>query len=117
MRVSRDKGLLLIIQRELNYIELALQERNCKSADMLREDWFLQRMVTQSVTTIYESIRELTNEFKENNNNINWAQFKKTRDIASHNYDAINFKIVWSLIFSNFKVFKMEIDQIIDSIN
>ena len=69
-----------------------------KSKEDVINDEVLCRAVVRSIEIIGEASKKLDNEFKSNNNHIEWKKITGTRDKLIHEYFGIDYDIVWDII-------------------
>jgi uncharacterized protein with HEPN domain len=63
--------------------------------DEFNEDMRTQKAVCLSLLNIGELTKRLSMEFRESHPEIPWRRMTGLRDYVAHQYDAINFKIVY----------------------
>ena len=66
--------------------------------DSLLNDELLQRALIRSLEIIGEAVKQIDDEFKENNDGIEWKKIAGFRDILIHRYFNIDWDIVWDII-------------------
>jgi uncharacterized protein with HEPN domain len=111
----RDKKLLLTIIENIDDIDNAILQFKSNDINVFLNNRLVQKCVVMSLINISEAIMELSSECI-SNENINWKQFKKLRNIAAHKYGAINFVLVWNIVNKNIPDFKKGIEGLIDKI-
>lgn len=60
-----------------------------------------------------EIIGEATKEFREKHTNIEWRQMDGMRNILIHDYDNIDYDVLWKVLDSNIPELKPKIDELI----
>ena len=72
------------------------------SRGMSREDLELdkqkQSAILHQIQIAGEATKRLSREFREQHPQINWSQIAGMRDIIVHQYDRLDFDIVWQVI-------------------
>ena len=75
-----------------------LQHTEQKSKEEVINDDVLCRAVVRSLEIIGEASKKLDEEFKSENNHIEWKKIAGTRDKLIHDYFGIDYDIVWDII-------------------
>jgi len=58
----------------------------------------IQDAVMRNIEIIGEVSKRISDEFKENNDEVPWRQMAGIRDVLIHDYDSIDMGIVWNVI-------------------
>lgn len=58
----------------------------------------IQDAVMRNIEIIGEVSKRISDEFKENNNEVPWRQMAGIRDVLIHDYDSIDMGIVWNVV-------------------
>jgi len=95
MVLKNQKPLLKHIMDELDFI---LNYTKDIDFDSLLNDELLQRALIRSLEIIGEAVKQIDDEFKENNDEIEWKKIAGFRDILIHRYFNIDWDIVWDII-------------------
>jgi len=95
MVLKNQKPLLKHIMDELDFI---LNYTKDIDFDSLLNDELLQRALIRSLEIIGEAVKQIDDEFKENNDGIEWKKIAGFRDILIHRYFNIDWDIVWDII-------------------
>lgn len=112
MIMSNSKKILRIILREISDIYNTLTRFNCISINVLESDIDAKKSIAMSLINISESVFALDSSFRDNNQNINWGQFKRIRNITAHKYGAIKWDIIWSIIHNELILFTRQINEL-----
>lgn len=72
-------------------------------------DEFAKRAVARSLEIIGEASKRLSVEFKEICSDINWRKIAGTRDKLIHNYEGVDFELIWNILIN-------EIPKLIESL-
>ncbi|HMV45731.1 MAG TPA: DUF86 domain-containing protein, partial [Leptospiraceae bacterium] len=67
------------------------------------------------IQNIAEASNNLSLEFKQENKNFPWSQMKAMRNIITHEYFRIDYKIVWDVINNFIPNLKTQIVEILSS--
>lgn len=93
------KRLLMSIERTSNYLK-------GKSMDDLMNDGYLCDAIENRFTKIAEDAEHLTKEFKESINVIPWHGIASIRNRVCHDYDVVDYSILYKTIKINFPQFR-----------
>ena len=93
--MNRDKSYILDIldsaQRVYEYITSNSYER-------YYSDPMLQDAIVRRLTIIGEAVNRLSVEFKQENPNIPWTIIKGFRNILVHEYDSLDYDLIWQTV-------------------
>lgn len=73
------------------------------------ENWELQDACVFNLAEIGELVVRLDPEFKEKHKSINWRALKGLRNRIVHDYDGVDFELVWQIV-------KIDIPQLLISL-
>ncbi len=104
------KEYLRHVLDEINFI---LDKSSKLSEEKFSKDETLKRAFCRSLEIIGEAIKNLPNEIKEDNKEINWKSFAGLRDILIHNYFGVDYGIVWDVATNEMPELKKKIEKII----
>ena len=94
---SVDVQCITKIQAYINDIRAILATDNISSAEALKNTLSAKYATTQLITNIYELSRKLQDDTLTALPNFNSPVLKKARQIASHEYEAVDFRSIYSL--------------------
>jgi uncharacterized protein with HEPN domain len=106
---NRDYYLLLSLLETINKIED--YTKNYNSAEELFNNTKDFDASMMNFIVIGESVGKLSDNIKEQNQQINWAKINSFR--IAHHYFGINVDIVWEIINEDLPRFKSDIQKII----
>jgi len=69
--------------------------------------------VMMNFIIIGEMVARLTEEFTEQNRNVDWFKIRGFRNIIAHNYFGIDAEEVWQIIVTHLPQLKKDINQIL----
>ena len=73
-----------------------------KSEELTQEQFFqdetLKRAIVRSIEIIGEATKNISEEYRLKNQNIDWKKIAGMRDVLIHSYFGVNYKIVWDVI-------------------
>ncbi len=90
--MSADLATILDIVLACRRVDKFLSESN--EASFLLDDEKQWAVVSQLIL-IGEAVRRLSDEFRQANSQIPWSQYAGMRNRLVHQYDAINWSLVW----------------------
>jgi uncharacterized protein with HEPN domain len=93
--VNKDQVLLRHIKDEIDFIngQFPLNNKN-----NLLNDPVLQRATIRSFEIIGEAVKNLSDDFKDDNPKIKWKEIAGMRDKLIHHYFGVDWDIVWEVI-------------------
>lgn len=99
MKKSHEQDIFKLnsILKYLSNIKKCLNENNIKNANNLKNDEIAQAACTQFITNIYEAKNKLQNETNNKLTKINKIKLAGARNIASHDYDSVNFAVIFNI--------------------
>lgn len=93
--MSRDSASLLDIDRAGR---LVLQFSQGVDRESLESDLEKQSAILYQIAVIGEAVKRLSNEFRSQHPDIPWSDIAGMRDILTHQYDRVEFEVVWEAI-------------------
>lgn len=105
--------ILRHIQDEISYLE-TVREDNSK--ENFLEDETLKRASVRSIEIIGEATKRLSDEFREESDDIAWKEMAGMRDHLIHEYFGVDFEIVWDVMDSKIPEIKPQIAKIINEL-
>lgn len=87
-------------------------DKRIKRQDILN-DMHLQWLVTTPLYNIGEQVYYLSNEYKEENDNVEWNLIAGLRHRLVHDYDGTNWEIIADAIFDEIPVLIIEVEKLI----
>jgi len=93
--VNKDTALLEHIKDEIDFLELQFTK---STKEDLLSDPLLQRGTVKSLEIIGEAVKNLSDDFKANNSEIEWKEIAGMRDKLVHQYFGVDWNIVWEVI-------------------
>jgi uncharacterized protein with HEPN domain len=94
----RDSQALIDI---LTGIQQVLRYTQGLKRENLQQDDEKQAAILYRLIVIGEATKRLSNHFREQHPNIPWRQMAGLRDVVIHDYDELDFDILWNVIQVN----------------
>ena len=110
MVLKNQKPLLQHILDEIDFILKYTKDISFKT---LVNDEILQRAIARSLEIIGEAVKQMSEDFKEQNKEIEWKKIAGFRDILIHRYFNIDWEIVWDIIQNRIPKLRKEITNLI----
>lgn len=112
--MQRDKQALMDIAIAIQQTLLYAQDIN---RDNLQENDEKQAAILYRPIVIGEATKRLSNEFREQYPMIPWRQMAGLRDVVIHDYDELDFDILWNVIHINLPDILPEIQTILKNLD
>ena len=97
----------------LDEIKYLIETSNDLSEEKFSQDPTLQRTFVRSIEIIGEASKNLSPEFKNEHNDIDWKSMAGMRDRLIHGYFGVDYQIVWDVIKTEIPSLKPQIEAII----
>ena len=108
--MKRNDVYLRHILDELKYL---IDKSEGLNFEHLIEDETLKRAFTRSLEIIGEAVKNLSPDFKEKHDDIEWKKIAGLRDKVIHYYFNVNWEIVWDVIMNKAQPLKDKIKKIV----
>jgi len=112
--MQRDKQALMDIAIAIQQTLLYAQDIN---RDNLQENDEKQAAILYRLIVIGEATKRLSNEFRKQYPMIPWRQMAGLRDVVIHDYDELDFDILWNVIHINLPDILPEIQTILKNLD
>jgi uncharacterized protein with HEPN domain len=99
------------ILESINLIEEYVKDKN--KSDFLKSKQ-LQDSIVRRIEIIGEAVKNIPDDFKENNNKIPWKKISGMRDILIHQYFALDLNLTWEVIKKEIPKLKKQLISIIN---
>lgn len=83
-----------------------------KKANDLMDDLILERAVSMTLQMISEKVGKITDEFQQRHTQIEWARIKGLRNRISHEYENLDFDIIFSAATESLQELKEKLLQV-----
>ena len=114
MKKPRDVNCI-VIQKMIGYcndIESFMNEFN-GSLEVYRSKSSFRYSCDMCILQIGELTTRLTDEFKSQHDEIPWRQIKGLQNIHAHDYESINFELMWEILTQNIPTLKSQLEKIL----
>jgi uncharacterized protein with HEPN domain len=88
-----------------NYSSLTLQQ--------LANDFEKRKTTKRCLEIIGEATKKISKDFRKGHPEIEWRQMAGLRDILIHNYDNVDYEILWNVLNSKIPELKPKVDNLI----
>lgn len=106
---QKDKNCLQNILDSIN--KISSYTRLFQNADELYDDNKSFDAVLMNFVIIGEMVVKLSDEFKQNNLQVDWSNIKGFRNIIAHQYFGIDAEEVWGIIHNELPILKIELEK------
>ncbi|MGA7721876.1 MAG: DUF86 domain-containing protein [Ignavibacteriaceae bacterium] len=107
-----NKVYLKHIIDEINFITDEIEKL---SYDTFIESEIYTRAFSRSIEIIGEAIKNLSVNFKEIHNDIEWKKISGMRDKLIHQYFSVDYEIVWDVVKNKLPVIRKKLLKILDA--
>ena len=73
-----------------------------------------QDAVVRNLEVIGEAVKNLSSDFREGHEDIDWTRIAGLRDRLIHQYFSVDWDILWSIIQERLPVLKVQITKLLD---
>ena len=106
----------VFLKHILESIEWIEKDIHNLTEDQFMENVPIQDAVVRRFEIIGEAIRNLPEEYKEEHSNIEWHKAMAMRNILTHGYFGVDFRIVWDTANKTLPGFKKQIESLLESV-
>jgi len=107
---ERDRDYLLNILDHCDRIESAIQ-RFGNNLDSFLEDADYRDVVNMNLFQIGEAVNQLSDEYREQTEDIPWHQMYGIRNIIAHAYVKVDDEIVWETATKDIPALKIRLEK------
>ncbi|TRX25226.1 DUF86 domain-containing protein [Flavobacterium franklandianum] len=113
MKTEKHKIYFLHILEAIEKLELVA---NTTSKEEFLGDWLKQDAVLKNFIVIGEAISQIDEEMKKKFPDVDWRGAKSMRNFIVHEYFSVDNSFVWETIFETIPTFKIQINDILNSL-
>jgi len=111
------KNPKIFLEHILESIRLIEEYSKDKTKDDFRDSFPLQDMIIRRLEIIGEAVKNLPQELKDNNTNVQWKRIAGMRDKLIHEYNfGIDIDFTWGVVEKEIPILKERILKILESI-
>lgn len=113
MKADRDNGYYLeqIIEHCNRIADFT--KRFSGNVETLENDYAYSQCVLMSIIQIGENARKLDEDLREKYNGVNWHEIIGARNKVTHEYDGVDYEIVWNMIEHDIPLLKKYCEKIL----
>ena len=111
MKLSGNQRLKKIYENAAKLCEYIAQHQITK--DALLEDYALQWLVTTPLYNIGEQVYQLSDDYKAQHPEIQWAMIAGLRHRLVHDYDGTNWTIIADVVLEELPVLMEQIEELL----
>ena len=115
MRKNRRDTNRIVIQKIIRYcneVEIALNRFN-NSFETYQADFIFRYACDKCAEQIGELTTRLTDDLKARHEEISWHEIKGLRNIHVHDYESVNFEIMWEILTKDIPTLKAQLEKIL----
>lgn len=109
------KNQLIYIKDILEAIDKILNFSGKIDFETFLNDTAVHDAIMYNFIVIGEASNRLSEDFKNQHNNIEWHKLKGMRNHLAHSYDEIDYSVVWDTILNNLPSLRSQIQKIIQN--
>ncbi len=104
----------VILTKIIDATEVGLKVFNNISLESFLKDDGMKLSMSMTIIRIGELVRNLSEEIREQNPQIEWKAIAGFRDIAAHKYDTLRMRDVYATIKNDLPELKIQIEKILE---
>jgi uncharacterized protein with HEPN domain len=70
--------------------------------------------VIKNILVIGEAAKNIPQEIRQKNSQIEWSKIAGVRDMMIHGYFSVNYRIVWDVVINKIPVLKQDIEKLLN---
>lgn len=113
MKYSDQQRIQKIYDNAVKLYEY-IRENHISKEDLIRE-FSLQWLVTTPLYNIGEHVYNLSKDYKEAHNEIQWAMIAGVRHRLVHDYDGTNWNIIADVVFEELPILIRQLKEILNN--
>jgi uncharacterized protein with HEPN domain len=113
MKTEKHKIYFFHILEAIDKLELVA---NSTTKEEFLNDWLKQDAVLKNFIVIGEAISQIDEEIKQKFPDVDWRGAKSMRNFIVHEYFSVDNSFVWETIFETIPTFKIQIKEMLNSL-
>ncbi|MFA5803931.1 MAG: DUF86 domain-containing protein [Melioribacteraceae bacterium] len=109
--MKHDKVYLRHILDEIEFIQKALANL---TYDSFVESEIYTRAFSRSIEIIGEAVKNLSQNFRNENSDIDWKKISGMRDKVIHQYFSVDYDLIWDAVINKLPAIEKKIKEILD---
>ena len=105
----------IILQKIINAADVGLKVFNNISLEKFLLDDGMKLSMSMTIIRIGELVKNLSEEIRQKNSQIEWKAIAGFRDIAAHKYDTLRMRDVYDTIKFELPELKLQIEKILET--
>ena len=105
----------VVLQKIINAIDVGLKVFNNISMEKFLNDDGMKLSMSMTIIRIGELVKNLSEEFRQKNSEIEWKAIAGFRDIAAHKYETLRMRDVYDTIKNELPELKSQIEKILET--
>lgn len=105
-REERDQQRLRYIHESITRIEQYTREGEAAFLN----DHMVQDAVLRRLETLSDATHQLPDSIKQRHPDIPWAQIRRFRNVAAHDYESLDLRRIWNVVVSDLSPLKSAIE-------
>lgn len=115
MKLNGMKQTDIYLTHILEEIEFLMKEINELSYEDFIESELYTRAFSRSIEIIGEATKNLPNDFRLSNSNVEWKKLAGIRDKIIHHYFGVDYDIIWDLVTVKLPAVQVKIKNILEN--
>ncbi len=103
----------IILRKIINAIEVGLKVFNDISLEKFLNDEGMKLSMAMTIIRIGELVKNLSEEIRKENSEIEWKSIAGFRDVVAHKYDTLRMRDVYTTIKYELPELKIQIEKIL----
>lgn len=109
--MKENKVFLNHILDEINFV---IKETGGLDKELFLRDEKLKRACARSLEIVGEAVKNISSEYKDKHNSIEWKRIAGLRDKIIHDYFSVDWNIVWDITQNRIPELKDKIEELIN---
>jgi len=98
----------------LDEICFVLDKKKNLNEGIFMKDEVIKRAFVRSLEVIGEAVKNIDEDFKKTNREVDWKSLAGLRDKLIHHYFGVDYQIVWDVIENELSDIKTKIERILE---